>query len=346
MKHKFFAFFIACAFVLNASSAAFAGTKSAKTTNPLLALLPASDVVVSLDAKRFFGVALPQILAGNKEMLDEVNAKIDDFKAKTSIDIRQFEQVAVGLASKPISTGKVAYEPIILARGNFSVGALVTLAKFASSGTYKEEKIGSRTVYVFSAKELIEKNRPTTKSSGVQKVLDMILPRLSGDVAVTAYDGNTLAFGRPERVRLMLTNSKSRVDANLLTLANRSPNAVASFAANLPKGLTGIFDLEEDELGQNLAAIRQAYGMLDLVGDSVNVSLAAKTAQNAQAEGLYKSLTELRELGKMFLGGSKSEDKKVYLRMLENVKIMQKSNEIAFDLQVPQSDINVLIGAK
>ena len=346
MKHKFFAFFIACAFVLNASSAAFAGTKPAKTNNPLLALLPASDAVVALDAKRFFGVALPQILSGNKEMLDEVNAKIDDFKAKTSIDIRQFEQVAVGLASKQISPDKIAYEPIVLARGAFNASALVTLAKFASSGTYKEEKIGSRTVYVFSAKELIEKNRPTTKSSGVQKVLDMILPRLSGDVAVTAYDSNTLAFGKPERVRLMLTDSKSRVEANLLALANRSPNAVAGFAANLPNGMKGIFDLDDDELGQNLAAIRQAYGMLDLVGDNVSVFFAAKTVQNAQAEGLYKSITELRDLGKMLLGGSKGEDKKVYARMLENVKITQKSNEIAFDLQVPQSDINVLIGAK
>ena len=93
MKHRFFAFFIVFTFVLNATGAAFADTKQVKTQNALLALLPASDAVVALDAKRFFNVALPQILSGNKEMMDEVNGKIDDFKAKTSIDIRQFEQI-------------------------------------------------------------------------------------------------------------------------------------------------------------------------------------------------------------------------------------------------------------
>jgi hypothetical protein len=346
MKHRFFAFFIVFTFVLNAVGITFADTKSSKNQNALLALLPASDAVMALDAKRFFNVALPQILSGNKEMLDEINGKIDDFKAKTTIDIRQFEQVAVGIASKEISATQTDYEPVVLARGNVNAGSLLTLAKFASNGTYKEEKIGSRTVYIFSAKEIIEKNKPTAKSSLVQKILDKILPRLSGETAITAYDNNTLAFGKLERLRLMLTDAKSRADANLLSLVNRNPNAVMSFAINLPKGMSSVLNLEDDEFGQNLDAIRQVYGVMDVVGENTAVSFTAKTLEITQAEKLHKNLTDLRELGKMIFGASKGADKQVYARMLANTKILQKGSEVMFVLQVPQSDINVLIGAK
>ncbi|HEY0428892.1 MAG TPA: hypothetical protein VGC76_14010 [Pyrinomonadaceae bacterium] len=346
MKSKFFALFVACAIVLNTVGAAFADTKSSKTQNGLLALLPASDAVVAVDAKRFFNVALPQILSGNKEMLDEINGKIDDFKAKTSIDIRQFEQIAVGVAAKQVSETVTDFEPIVLARGNFRPSSLVTLAKYASSGTYREEKIGNRIVYIFSAKEIVEKNKPSTKSSLIQKVLDKILPHLDGETAVTAYDDNTLAFGKLDRLRLLLTDSKSRVDANLLSLANRHPNAVLSFAANLPKGFSSIIDMDDDELGQSLDAIRQINGMMDVAGENTIVSFTAKTLETKQAETLLKNVTDLREVGKILLGSSKGEDKKVYARMLENIKIARSGSEVTFDLQIPQTDINVLIGAK
>lgn len=345
MKHRFFALFIAFAFILNAVSVTFADTKSTK--NGLLALLPASDAVVAMDAKRFFGVALPQILSGNKEMLDEINGKIDEFKGKTSIDIRQFEQIAIGVAARQVSATETNFEPIVLARGNFSASSLVTLAKFASNGTYTEEKIGSRTVYVFSAKEVIEKNRPAVKSSLVQKILDKILPHLSGETAVTVYDDKTLAFGSLKSLRLMLSSDgKSRVDANLLSLVNRNPNAVMSFAANLPKGMSSLIDLDNDEIGKNLDAIRQINGMMDVSGENTMVSFTAKTLEVKQAEELSRTLTDLREVGKILLGSAKGADKKVYARMLEGTKISQKGSEVIFDLQVVQTDINVLIGAK
>ena len=51
-------------------------------------------------------------------------------------------------------------------------------------------------------------------------------------------------------------------------------------------------------------------------------------------------------VGKALLGGSKGADKKVYSRMVENAKISRTGNEIMLNLQVPQTDINVLIGEK
>ncbi len=179
MKTKLFALLIVFGFALNFLGTTFA-EKQTKSKNELVALLPASDGVMTLDAKRFFATALPQVLSGNKEMLDEIYAKIDEFKATTTIDIRQFEQIAVGVSAKTISENTNNYQTVALARGNINADSILMLAKFAYGGKHSEEKIGDRTIYIFSPKEIIEKNKPTAKNAMLQKVLNFILPHLSG----------------------------------------------------------------------------------------------------------------------------------------------------------------------
>ena len=345
MKTKIFALFIVFGFVLNLIGTTFAESKN-KQTNELVALLPASDGVMNLDVKRFFAVALPQILSGNKEMLDEIYAKIDEFKSNTGIDIRKFDQMAVGVTAKEISAKETNYETVSLARGNFSADSVAKLAKFASNDKYREEKIGDRTVYIFSPKEMIEKNKPTAKNAMLQKFLNMILPHLSGEMAVTAYDKKTLAFGTPDKLRFMLTESKSRIDADLVVLVSRNPSAVMSFAGNMPKGASSFIDLGDDELGQNIDSIRQMFGSMDVIGENTIVSVTAKTLDVKRAEGLQQNMSDLREVGKAILGGSKREDQKMYARLLENAKISRNGTEVSLDVQVPQSDMNILVGAK
>ena len=345
MKTKLFALFIVFGFVLNFTGATFANKKP-KQNNELVALLPASDGVMTLDAKRFFATALPQILSGNKEMLDEIYAKIDEFKASTGVDIRQFEQIAVGVSAKKISENANDYQSVALARGNISADGLLMLAKFASGGKYREEKIGDRTIYIFSPKEIIEKNKPTAKNPMLQKMLNFILPRLSGEMAVTAYDGKTLAFGTPEKLKLMFTETKSRVNDNLLGFINRNPKALMSFAGDMPNGASSFIQLGDDELGQNIDSIRQLFGSMDVVGENTLVSVTAKTLDAKRAEGLEKNILFLRDFGKNILGNQKRDDQKMYARLLENAKITRSGTEVSLNLQVPQSDINILIGAK
>lgn len=347
MKNKIFAFFLACAFILNVVGLTSADTKPNKNqANQLAALLPASDGVITLDAKRFLSSALPQILSGNKPALDEINGKIDDFKIKTGIDARQFKQVAVGVSNKQTAAKKLDLDAVVLARGSFSANAVAATAKIASEGKYREEKIGGRTVYIFSPKDFLGKNKPTTaNNSGAQKIFDKILGKLPTEFAVTAYDENTLAFGSLVRVRETL-EAKNRLSNQMLSLVNRKQTAVMSFAANLPNGMADFVSLDDDEIGRNLNSIRQLYGTTDVVGENTQLSVIAKTADAKAAEALQKNLSDLREVGKALLGSSKGADKKVYGRMLENAKISVNGSEVMLDLQVPQSDINVLIGAK
>jgi hypothetical protein len=344
MKNKIFALFILAAFVLSAVALIFADTKTSKANNELAALLPASDLVVTLDAQRLFNQALPQVLAANPKTLAEINAHVDELKSKTGLDARQFQQVAIGLATRQISAKDVEFEPFVLARGNFNSGALVAVAKMAS-GTYREEKIGGRTVYIFTAKEILDKNKPTASNSYFSKIFDKITKSLTREVAVTTYDDKTLAFGTPARVREAF-ETKTRVASDVLGLVNRNPNAVVSFGGNMPNGMSAFLPFDNDELGKNLDAIRQISGGLNIGSGNAALSVTAKTLKDEQAQGLKETMEGLQMLGKAFLGASKSPDKQVYARMIENAKIARVGSEVSFDLQVPQTDIDVLIGKK
>ena len=346
MRIKFFALLAFGAVFLNAVGAVSAQTKTnAQTsvqTNSLAALLPASDGVLTLDVQRLLNEAVPQILSGKQQTLADINAKIDELRDKTGLDARQFEQIAIGVAIKQISAREVDLEPIFLARGKYNANALIAVAKLAANGKYREEKFGSRTVYIFTGKEIVAQNKPQTKNSWFDKAIDRMINSLTKEIAVTSLDGSTLAFGSPARVRETF-ESKSPINDEVLSFVNRKPNAVLSFGAKLPNGLSGFINMENDELGRTLDSIRQMSGAVTVADGNTAVSVTAKTLKAEQAQSLKETLDGLQMLGKAFLGGGKTEDKKVYGRMIDNARIAQSGSEVTLDLQVPQTDINILL---
>jgi hypothetical protein len=346
MKSKIFAWLLVIAFILGVVGLGLAETneKSAKA-NSLAMLLPSSDAALTFDSKRFFGEALPQILSGNQPLLGEVLAKVDEIKNKTGLDARQFDQVAVGINIKRTAANQTDFEPLILARGQFNAAGLVAVAKIASNGKYREEKIGEKTVYVFSAQETLAQYRGKTGNSMIAKVLEYVIKGLDRELALTSYDNNTLTLGSLARVREMF-DAAPRLNGEVLNVIARKPNAVVNFAAKTPTGLAGILALDNDELGKNLEAIRLISGSMSVAGGNTATALSVKTVDAAQAKGLKETLDGLQILGKAALGSSKRADQQVYARMVENAKIVQAGNEITLDLQVPQADINVLIARK
>jgi hypothetical protein len=347
MKKRIFAVLTVCAVVLNVVGAGLAGTKSgkkAKINNQLVALLPASEAAMAVDAKRFFGEALPQILSSNQPLLTEILSKLDEIKTKTGIDFKQFEQVAIGVSSIKASDSGYDFEPLVLARGQYNAAGLVTVAKTASNGKYREEKIGGKTVYVFSPQEVIEQNKDKINSSKFADIIGKFLVGLNKEMALTTYDNNTLVIGSAARVREMF-ETKTRISAEVLDLVSRKPNAVMNFGALVPNGLADFVELDDDDLGKSLKGVRQLFGSMDVVGANTTVTIVAKTAEAPQAKMLKDTIIGFQGFAGV-LKGSKREDQKIYGRMLENTKIAQNGNEVTIDLQVPQTDLNVIVGAK
>lgn len=348
MKSKIFVFLILAAFVFSAIAFVFSAKTSAKTTAELAALLPASEIVITFDAQKTFNTALPQILSANQEMLGKINEQIDGIKNKIGIDARQFEQIAVGAKMTQTSATMTELEPFVLARGTFNAAQLVTAAKLFSKGKYTEEKIGNRTIYIFKPETAVQTGTtaPQKNNSMMNKVLGGLLKNLSREIAVTVYDDNTLAFGTTARVREAFGTKKSQVSAEILALANKNPNAVFNFGGKMPKGMSALLPLDNDELGKTIDAINQISGSLDVADGKSNLFVSAKTLKQEDAAQLYDTIDAMRSLGKMFLSGNKNADKQVYARMIENANVVRNGTEVSLDLQVPQSDIDVIVGKK
>jgi hypothetical protein len=345
MKRKFitlFAVIIAVTGFSGLVSAQKRIARNVKPAEPIVTLansLPASDAVISLDMKRMFDAALPQILKSKPEESDKINAKIDEIRAKTGIDIRLFEKVAVGLSVKQIDK-KTNVEPLVLAQGKFNANALISLAKVAAKGKYREEKVGEKTIYIFDAKEVIQENAPKAKSS----MIDKVFATFANEMAVTSLNDNTLTLGSLSRVKEMLEGT-SKVDGEVLALVNKKANAIASFAASTPSGMSQIIDLDNDELGNILASIRTLNGSLDMNDGSATLAIAAKTVNPDQAAAMEDTLVGLQMVGKSLLGGMKGDKKQILGKMIDKVEIKRNINIVNLGLQIPQSEIDVLIGA-
>lgn len=348
MKNKFLAASCLCILLLNMAGFALTDDnrkkKPVSRVNGLARLLPATDGVVTLDVKRFFSMALPKLLAANQPMMDKVTAKIDEMKAKTGIDIRQFDHIAAGVVAKKIAEKKYDLEPVIIARGQVNSASLVSAAKLVSNGKYREEKAGEKTVYIFDTKDVATHAKQQVPAVKDSDTADKVISHLSKEIAIVAVDANTVAFGEPGLVRQTVAVNRTPISSELMGLLGKKETSVASFAAKLPDGMSAFLPLENDELGRNIDSIKYMYGSMDVGPDSAVIQMTARTLQNAQATALFETLEGLQMLGKAFLGGSKAPDKQVYARMIENAKLTAKGNEVMLDLQVPQADIDVLVG--
>ena len=346
MKLRFFA--VVVIGVMLSNFAAFAavddhGKKAKKRpVNRLVALLPASDGVAIFEAKRFLDEGLPKLLSANQPMLGEIMAKINEMENRTGIDLRKFEEVAVGVSFKQISATETDFEPVVIANGDINAGALVAVAKLVSKGSYREEKIGERTVYVFTAQDVLKNAPVQATNSKITSTMDKALKGLTKEIAVTSLDAKTLIIGTLPRVRETLAG-ESHVGAELAALLSQKETAVMTFALRPPGGMAGMLPLDNDELGKNLDSIQYLSGSLDVAAIGTSLQVNARTAKPEQAAGLKDTLAGLQMIGRTFLGGSKRVDQQVYARMLKNAKIDSRGTDVTLDLLVPQADIDILV---
>jgi hypothetical protein len=345
MNYRFLAIFAFIVLAFTGSALAQKVTPAAPKSVRLAKMLPDSDAVATVDIKRLFAEALPQMLLGNQTMLSEINGHADEIKARTGIDLRNFDQVVIGATIKKVSEKEVDMEPVVLAQGKYTTESLLSAVKLASKGEYREEKIGGKTIYIFSGKAA-EGAVPATGNSMIGRMISRAMKGIfSREIAVGAFAADTVVFGPVERVRQAI-DGKTHPGISVLGLSGLQHGGVVSFGAKLPAGLSALLDFDSDDLGKNIDSIRYLSGWMD-VGDGTTIlRLTGKTAQAAEAADFLTTLQDLQAVGKAFLGGAKGADKQVYSRMIDNARFSRVANELSLDLQIPQSDINILIGEK
>lgn len=345
MKTRVFAFAAIVLLLSNFASITSAGpnTKSVKRAkaNQLVAMLPASDGVVTFDVKRFFDEALPTLFASNQPMLAEIIAKIDKMHETTGIDVRKFDLIAGGVSASELSERKYDVDAVFIARGDVNSAELISLAKKAADQKYKQETVNGKTMYIFAAKQ-IAKDKITAAEPEKKEVVDKYLGSAMNEIALSALDPNTVAFGRAGKVRETL-EGKTRIGSDITELLGRKEFAAMNFAGKLPTGLKSFVPLDNDELGKSIDSIRYVFGSMDVGAGQMTMSLTARTAQITQAKELFETLDVMQAFGKMALGSSKRTDQQLYARLIEKVQFARSGTEVSMDLAVPQADLDQLM---
>lgn len=336
-----------------------ASTAAPQTTNNLLASLPESDGVLSIDAQRLLNELLPRILADDQAKLKEINAKIDQIKTRTGIDLRAFDNVAVGMRFINTAPTSLKAESVALARGRFNAPAMIAAGLLATKDRYKyqEQKHGGKTIYVFNADELFAKEQlpqakideELKKESKAAKVADDLLQKImnfkGGEVAFVALDEKTLAIGQPANVRAAIDASGkgARVSPALIQLATRNQSAVAGFGVSVPANISKYLGLDNDDITVKLDSIKQFYGSVGATGGGYEMQSFARTQTAAQAQEVHNMLVGFRDLGGYFASNLSGDKGKLAQTALDNLKLTKEGNEVQIKLGLAQADIAMLM---
>ncbi|MDM7921090.1 MAG: hypothetical protein QUS14_02230 [Pyrinomonadaceae bacterium] len=345
MKTRVIAFIAGVFLLSNFASIGIAGpnTKNVKKAkaSQLVAMLPAVDAVVTFDVSKFFNEALPTVFAASQPMLTDILGKIDKMQSQTGIDIRKFETIAAGGTMKKGADGKVAIDGVVIARGQVTSASLIDLAKKAAEDKFREETVAGKTVYIFAAKALAKDKASADDAKKAAKIEQYA--NIPSEMALTAIDANTVAFGQVGKVRETL-EAKTRVGSDLTELLNRRPTAAVNMAAKVPAGASTFMPLDNDDLGRNIDSIQYVFGNMDASAGQMQMNMTARTQQITQAKELYETLDVMKSFGKMALGSSKRADQQLYARLIDNVQFSRVGTEVSMDLVVPQADIDQLMG--
>jgi hypothetical protein len=297
-----------------------------------MASLPESDAVAQVKVKQLLSESMPRILAGNPAKLAEVNASIENFKTRTGLDARMFQQVAIGVRYTYPSEGVTKLQTVALANGSFSPAAMVAAGRVASNGKYREEKYQDKTLYIFTLEESV-------------KLLGVFDFRI-GELAATPLDNNILALGDPIAVRSAIDASRSRKRANadLIALANRDPNAVIGFGSNMSDQLVGNLDIGNAPIASDLKSLRQVFGSVGTTETDLQLFLAARAVNAEAAQSLETTLEGLKLFGAAFVGRLSGAKGVLAKSALSNMKINSTANELQIRTTVAQAEVGPLFG--
>lgn len=337
MNKKFLGSSIALAFILVAVFTGFgAGSVQRKPANSsappadVLNYLPASDGIALIDVRRLMNETMPRILAGDPAKLLQANAEIEKFKTRTGIDPRAFDRVVLGMRYTYPTPKVTKLETVAIARGTFDAKGLTAAARIAASGKYREEKYRGATILIISINDQLR----------LFGVWDMRID----DLAVCALDQHSLAIGTVSSVRAAIAaGQKGRAGADLAALANRDPNAVFGFGANIPRELMTNLNVGNDAIAKDANAIRQVYGSIGSTETDVSLMLVARTDSAESANNLNDTVIGLKQLGGFFIGRMAPARRALAQSALDNLKITTRGTELEIRTQVAVANLASVI---
>jgi hypothetical protein len=294
------------------------------------AYLPASDAIVIIDVKRLLNETIPSILGSDPAKLAQANAEVEKFKARTGIDSRSFDRVALGVRFTYPATNATRLETVAIAHGTFDAKALVASARAAANGKSREEKYRGATITIIDVNDEM-------------KLLGLWNMKVN-ELAICVLDPGSLAIGTLPNVRAAIDAGKQgRASADLIALGSRDPNAVIGFGANVPRELLTKLDVGNDTIAKDVGSIKQVYGSIGSAQSDVSLMVVARTDTASSAKNLGDTVEGLKQLGGIFITRMATPRKALAQSALDNMKITARGNELEVRTQVAAATLAALI---
>jgi hypothetical protein len=303
-----------------------------------LTTFPESQAVLHVNAHRILNGALPRLLP--KAEYDKMIAE----SRKVGFDVRDVHSVTAGIRfTEPAQPGGFP-EVLLVVRGSFSADALLALARVAASTQNlqpREENYLGKPIQVFDL---------TSLSKGGEGAKPSSLP--FKEIAAVALNANTLVVGVPGYVRAAVDadNGQGRLQASLLDLAARDPQALWSLTAELPENMAQHVQKlgvpPNEELNRILGWLRQvsfSNGM-DALNFTLRAAILADSPDHANAiSGLVRmGLTAAesaaqRDIERKRRKPDESRQARIALNALRTFVNRTEGNTVLLGVSVPQS---------
>lgn len=294
------------------------------------ALLPASDVILQIDARQVLRLLLPQVGSMAPAELLKMKRQLDEFMNKTGIDPLKISGVAVGLSFNGSSASRPSGAVIVQ-------GIEPDMQKIATA--LRTEKIIFKTLTYQNKTMLLGtpdgKTLPRMNLTGATgRAEEMTLAPLTGG----------LVLGDPASVRSVLdAEAGARPGfANALhseMLAQVSPSAMIRFSAVIPDSFRQTLS-QQDKIFSPFAAIRMLGGSFALdaaENGGMALDLRARTSTAREADQLKKALDGLVTLGRGFLSGEKDPMMQLLSQALDQVQINAQEADVTLSLSLPKA---------
>ncbi|HYE15033.1 MAG TPA: hypothetical protein VD968_11375 [Pyrinomonadaceae bacterium] len=228
------------AFVALLALAPAASAQARGDARAALTTFPDAQAVLYVNLDRLVNEALPRVMppAEYQKMLAEPQ--------KVGLDIRGLRHAVLGVRFAEGSQSPIP-EFVLLLHGDFNADTLLMAGRVGISAMKlesREETYGGKTISLLNVEKLMkggggeqqQADGQQQPEGGGSKPNPFPFPEL----AVTAYDSNTIVAGVPAYVRSTVDamgGGQGRLRPSILDLAAKDPQALWSLAAELPPGL-------------------------------------------------------------------------------------------------------------
>ena len=301
---------------------------NAATTDELMAMLPASDLIAVVDVRRAFNELLPKLAGITTGGLDKLAKSIQDFTQNTGVDPSKIRNAVLSFSMDgQQGTG------VIIIQGIDPDAKQIEAVMKEFGSEFKTSEYKGKTVFNVISKL----NAPSAGPLSLK----------TDEVALAALGRQKVALGDLKMVKQVIDiqagAAKGGVSAALAgALKETRASALVRFAMNIPENLRAEA-ANQGDLFKSVAAIKVILGTFDVASDfSLSLDSIIRTASQKDATELENGLKGLVGLGRDIFAGGADPKTQLFAQLLDQVKIGSKVNDVSLSINLPREILDQL----